>query len=187
MSASSTSSPGTDALAPGTELIVDRLAYRHHGIYLGEGLVIHYAGRLRYPHGLIEAVPLRSFVGKRRVHVGRRPAESLHGEAIVRRARSRLGERRYAIFSNNCEHFSSWCQVGDSRSKQVDRLLLRIRAVRCAVCSILPRRCGSCLKRGLRLVLSSKLVAAKCLLRFSAADPTVPTVWESRAVSGGRC
>jgi hypothetical protein len=185
MSASSASSLGTDALAPGTELIVDRLAYRHHGIYLGQGLVIHYAGRIRYPHGLIEAVPLRSFVGKRSVHVGRRPAESLHGEAIVRRARSRLGERRYAIFSNNCEHFCSWCQVGDSRSKQVDRLLLRIRAVRGAVCGILPRRCGSYLKRGLRLALSSKSIATKCLLRFSAAGPTVTTVWESRAIFGG--
>ena len=146
MSASSASSLGTDALAPGTELIVDRLAYRHHGIYLGEGLVIHYAGRIRHRHGLVETVPLRSFVGKRRVNVGRRPAESLHGEAIVRRARSRLGERRYAILSNNCEHFCSWCQVGESRSEQVDRLLQRISAVRCAVCSILPRRCGSYLE-----------------------------------------
>jgi pyruvate-formate lyase-activating enzyme len=117
--------------------------------------------------------------------VGRTPAESLQGEAIVRRARSRLGERRYAIFSNNCEHFCSWCQVGESRSKQVDRLLLRIRAMRCAVCSILPRHCGSYLKRGLRVALSSKSLAAKCLLRFSAAAPTVPTVWESRAISGG--
>ena len=185
MSALSTSALATDALAPGTELIVDRLAYRHHGIYLGEGLVIHYAGRIRHLHGLIEAVPFRSFVGKRRVHVGRRPAESLHGEAIVRRARSRLGERRYAIFSNNCEHFCSWCQVGESRSKQVDRLLLRIRAVRCAVSSIAPRRCGRYLKRGFRIVLSSKSIAAKCLLRFSAAGLNVPTVWELRAVSGG--
>jgi hypothetical protein len=40
------------------------------------------------------------------------------------------------------------------------------------------------LKRGLRLALSSKSLAAKCLLRFSFAGPTV---WESRAVSGGRC
>ena len=187
MNATSTCSLGTDPLAPGTELIVDRLAYRHHGIYLGEGLVIHYAGRIRHPHGLVETVPLRSFVGKRRVHVGRRPAESLHGEAIVRRARSRLGEHRYTIFSNNCEHFCSWCHVGESRSKQVDRLLQRGHAVRCAVCSILPRRCGSYLKRGLRLIVSSKSIAAKCLRRFSFADPNVPTVWESRAISGGGC
>jgi hypothetical protein len=187
MSASSASSLGTDVLAPGTELIVDRLAYRHHGIYLGEGLVVHYAGRIRHPHGLIEAVPLRSFVGKRRVHVGRRPAESLHGEVIVRRARSRLGERRYAVFSNNCEHFCSWCQVGESRSKQVDRLLLRIRAVRCAVRRFLPRCCGSYLKRRFRQVFSAKSIAAKCLLRFAVAGPSVPTVWESRAFyEGGR-
>jgi hypothetical protein len=185
MSASSTSPPATDALAPGTELIVDRLAYRHHGIYLGEGLVIHYAGRISHPHGLIEAVPLRSFVGRRRVHLGRRPAESLHAEAIVRRARSRLGERRYAILSNNCEHFCSWCQEGESRSRQVDRLLLQIRAVRGAVCSIVPRGCGSYLKRGLQLLLSSKSIAAECLLRFSVAGPAVLTVWGPRAISGG--
>jgi len=39
MSASFATSQGTDALAPGTELIVDRIGYRHHGIYLGEGLI----------------------------------------------------------------------------------------------------------------------------------------------------
>jgi hypothetical protein len=43
----------------------------------------------------------------------------------------------------------------------------------------------SYLKRGLRLVLSSRSVAAKCLLRFSFVDPTVPTAWGSRAVAGG--
>jgi hypothetical protein len=118
MSASSASSLRTGALAPGTELIVDRLAYRHHGIYLGEGLVIHYADRIRHRHGLIETVPLRSFVGKRRLHLGRRPNH---------------------------------------------------------------------LKRGFRLVLSSKSFAAKCLLRFSFADPTVPAVWESQPVPGRRC
>jgi hypothetical protein len=36
----------TWSLKPGAELIVDRLGYRHHGIYIGAGLVIHYAGRV---------------------------------------------------------------------------------------------------------------------------------------------
>ena len=39
MSASSKSPPTTDTLASGTESIVYRLGYRHHGIYLGEGLI----------------------------------------------------------------------------------------------------------------------------------------------------
>jgi hypothetical protein len=36
---------GADSFLPGTDLSVDRLSYRHHAIYLGDGLVIHYAGR----------------------------------------------------------------------------------------------------------------------------------------------
>jgi hypothetical protein len=49
----------------------------------------------------------------------------------VRRARSRLGERRYDLLRNNCEHFCSWCQDGEARSAQVaaltrwQRLLVR--------------------------------------------------------------
>jgi hypothetical protein len=38
MSTSSASSLGTDALAPGIEL-VDRFDYRHHGIYLADPTV----------------------------------------------------------------------------------------------------------------------------------------------------
>ena len=149
------SSVGTDGLVPGTELIVDRFAYRHHGIYLGDGLVIHYAGGICSPHGLIETIALRDFVGRRRVRVGRMPAGLLHGEDIVRRARSRLGERRYDIFRNNCEHFCSWCQVEESRSKQVDLLLRQIQSVKCAVRNMLLRRCGKDLGRRLRPVVWS--------------------------------
>jgi hypothetical protein len=43
MTAPSTSSPGTEVHAPGAEVTVDRLAYRHRGNDLGERLVIHYA------------------------------------------------------------------------------------------------------------------------------------------------
>jgi hypothetical protein len=136
------SSVGTDGLVPGTELIVDRFAYRHHGIYLGDGLVIHYGGGICHPRGTVEVIPLRDFIGRRRVHVGRTPAGFVQGEDIVRRARSRLGERRYDIFRNNCEHFCSWCQVGESRSKQVDLLLRRIQSAKCAVRNMLLRCCG---------------------------------------------
>jgi hypothetical protein len=184
MSASTASSVRTDSLVPGTELIVDRFAYRHHGIYLGDGLVIHYAGRTSYPHGLIETIALRDFVGRRRVRVGRTPVESLQGEDIVRRARSRLGERRYDIFRNNCEHFCNWCQVGESRSRQVDLFLQRMQSGKCAVRNMLLRPCGSDLGRRLRSIVCLKSIVAKRLLRLSAADLSASTVWDSRAVYG---
>lgn len=40
-------------------------------------------------------------------------------EAIAR-ARSRVGEDDYALFSNNCEHFVNWAKIGVARSTQVD-------------------------------------------------------------------
>ena len=40
-----------------------------------------------------------------------------------RRARSRLGERRYHLSRNNCEHFCNWCQLGEYRSEQVEALM----------------------------------------------------------------
>jgi hypothetical protein len=93
----------TQSLKPGTELIVDRLGYRHHGIYIGEGLVIHYAGWVRYSRGLIETVTVADFAGRCPVRVGRVPCESQHGSEIVCRARSRLGERCYDVLRNNCD------------------------------------------------------------------------------------
>jgi hypothetical protein len=42
---------------------------------------------------------------------------------VVCRARSRLGEDRYHLLENNCEHFCEWCVRGQPRSYQVDELL----------------------------------------------------------------
>jgi hypothetical protein len=41
----------------------------------------------------------------------------------VHRARARLGEDRYNVLTNNCEHFCEWCVQGEPRSHQVDGLL----------------------------------------------------------------
>lgn len=113
-------------LVPGTRLAVSRRGYRHHGIYAGRGRVIHYAGRARYPLGCIEEIPLQQFVGTRPLRIGI-PPDVLQGDDIVQRARSRLGECQYDLFSNNCEHFCNWCERGAPRSLQVESLALPIR------------------------------------------------------------
>ncbi|MNG28404.1 NC domain protein [compost metagenome] len=38
---------------------------------------------------------------------------------MVRRALSRMGENRYRVLTNNCEHFCNWCLYGRSTSAQV--------------------------------------------------------------------
>jgi hypothetical protein len=53
---------------------------------------------------------------------------------VVERARARLGERRYRILMNDCEHFCSWALRDECRSRQVERLRGTPRALYRAIC-----------------------------------------------------
>jgi hypothetical protein len=127
-------------LMPGTQLVTRRRGYAHFGIYVGCGRVVHYAGRLQYPQGLVEEISLPDFAAGRPVYVASTPTHFTSMEDVVRRARSRLGERSYDLMLNNCEHFCSWCQTGEARSAQVDRLTRRqrllVRAVERAILAV---------------------------------------------------
>lgn len=47
-------------------------------------------------------------------------------EETVSRAKSRLGEEKYALPFNNCEHFAIWCKTGVHESHQVNAWLTRV-------------------------------------------------------------
>ena len=44
-------------------------------------------------------------------------------EETVIRARERIGETQYSLWTNNCEHFAIWCKTGISESHQIEDLL----------------------------------------------------------------
>jgi hypothetical protein len=115
---------------PGTHIISPRRGYLHHGVYVGAGRVVHYAGMA---HGLfrgpVEDVSLAQFARGRDVWVRWRGAPAFDRVEIVGRARSRVGENRYQILHNNCEHFCEWCIHGEPRSYQVERLRASRRAL----------------------------------------------------------
>ena len=88
----------------------------HHGIDLGDGTVAHYlegreilrSPRLEFSRGQpITAVPYA-------------PADCSPAGVTLRRAMGRLGEQRYNLLFNNCEHFAHWCKTGRHRSSQVE-------------------------------------------------------------------
>jgi hypothetical protein len=87
-------------LVAGARLLVSRRGYEHHGTYSGDGRVIHYAGRVRYPQGRIEEISLQNFDGNRPVYICRAP-DRPRAEDIVRRARSKRGECRYDLFNTD--------------------------------------------------------------------------------------
>ncbi|WP_429579614.1 lecithin retinol acyltransferase family protein [Paraburkholderia youngii] len=109
----------------GDHLVADRDGYAHHGIYAGNGRVIHYGGfhrsTTRQP---VEYVQLHAFAAGREIKVHPEPDAMYRGTHIVERAKSRLGEDRYRLLTNNCEHFCTWCVLGVQRSEQVRRCLI---------------------------------------------------------------
>ena len=110
-----------EALLPGTHLSAPRWGYRHHGLYVGDGRVLHYRGMSRWlRRGPVEEVSLEQFAGGRGITVVAAPAPGLDVRAAIARARSRLGEDRWRLWSNNCEHFVTWCLEGTPHSEQVE-------------------------------------------------------------------
>lgn len=122
------------AVAPalGAHLVAERNGYQHHGIYVGNGHVIHYAGFSRgQRRGPVERISITDFASGFSVTVDREANPRYDGAEVARRALSRLGERDYRLLTNNCEHFCSWCLFGEGRSRQVEACVKKpVRAVR---------------------------------------------------------
>ena len=105
-----------------SHLITPRALYTHHGIYVGNGRVIHYAGLASgWGRGPVEDVSLERFAHGHGIRI-RTDLRCFDPNAVVERARSRLGECSYRILTNNCEHFCAWALRGENRSLQVERL-----------------------------------------------------------------
>src|SRR5687767_1065846 len=105
----------------GAHLVTPWLGYTHHGIYVGEGNVVQY-GALKYDciRKPVEEVSMESFAQGRAVFVVTHPDVSFAPQEIIRRARSRLGEKNYRLLSNNCEHFVEWCLHDVQRSFELE-------------------------------------------------------------------
>jgi hypothetical protein len=108
----------------GAHLVTPRFGYEHHGIYVGDGRVVHYAGLSRTLRGgPVQEVSLEAFLGGRAMRIQSHANVRFTSAVVVERARSRVGEDRYRVATNNCEHFCSWCLSGQNRSEQVERIL----------------------------------------------------------------
>ncbi len=95
-------------------------AYEHHGIDCGDGTVIHYSKRGEVPK--VTRTSLLEFASTQPVTV-KRYATCYLPDATIQRAASRLGETKYSLLLNNCEHFATWCKTGRAVSHQVQDFL----------------------------------------------------------------
>jgi hypothetical protein len=121
-------------LQEGAHIVTPRRAYQHHGIYIGSGKVVHYAGLNRgLRRGPVEEVTIDEFANGHPIELLPDPQSTFDSQQVIERARSRVGENDWRLLTNNCEHFCEWCVRGQARSYQVEALfalparLLRMR------------------------------------------------------------
>ncbi|MCS6851022.1 MAG: lecithin retinol acyltransferase family protein [Gemmataceae bacterium] len=102
-------------MARADHLVVSYGPYTHHGIDIGDGTVVH----LSKANGSVKRVSYSEFVDGRPTSI-RKYDGSDPPKKVVARALSCVGKRGYNLFTNNCEHFATWCKTGHAESSQVN-------------------------------------------------------------------
>ena len=95
------------------------LLYSHHGIYAGDGAVIHYKGAEKEKQDpAVIITGMENFLNggklRRRNYRRRLP----HSETL-KIACGLLSKKGYSLAFNNCEHFATYCATGKKKSLQV--------------------------------------------------------------------
>ena len=130
----------------GDHVFVDRSVfgvklYEHHGIYVGDDMVVHYNGLARgivfekscFEEILSNVVPLdkrniakvemtslEEFASGDTWQIKEHANAPFSGQDIALCAKARVGEQKYNLLINNCEHFCNECVFGEHVSEQVE-------------------------------------------------------------------
>ncbi|TNE43153.1 MAG: hypothetical protein EP343_34670 [Deltaproteobacteria bacterium] len=96
--------------------------YYHHGIDRGDGTVIHYSGEVASKQDAsIRQDTMATFLDGGRMETCDHYEALFTPDEIIQRAESRIGEKAYGLYGNNCEHFARWCRTNEHLSEQVER------------------------------------------------------------------
>ena len=107
----------------GDHLVTPRTGYTHHGLYIGNQEVVHYAGKLGSDSGRIAKVTLAEFCEGASCRVRDYPLRVYGRKESIERACQRLGECDYNVVFNNCEQFVAWCIMGIGYSEQINTVV----------------------------------------------------------------
>ncbi len=129
-------------LMVGDVIGVNRITYLHFGIYIGDSRVIHYQGDgdIGINNYVVETSMQEFISGQSEYfaldfkHINEEVIDNFGVERFekiysswetVERAKSKLYKGDYHLLFNNCEHFASWCKIGNKEMRQCFSLLHR--------------------------------------------------------------
>jgi len=99
------------------------IPYRHFGIDLGDGTVVHLASVGGDTSKMeVQRVALAEFGDGKPISI-EHVSEVLEDDQVIERALGAVGNTHYHVALGNCEHFARLCKSGEHVSHQMDRLL----------------------------------------------------------------
>lgn len=128
------------------------IPYRHFGIDMGDGTVVHLASIDGDTSQMeVQRVPLEQFAAGKSVLV-EQVSGSLADDQVIERALAAVGNTHYHVALGNCEHFARLCKTGEHVSHQTDRLLRGVIRVGLAgLASATARTAGSSATAGVAM------------------------------------
>ena len=112
-------------LFPGDHIYVKRSTrfYKHHGIYMGDGKVIHVSGSVREKVSPEVRESDLSLFLKGKAPKKMQYHKRLPASETIRTAKKLLRDGSYSMVLNNCEHFAAYCATGKKKSMQVRKIV----------------------------------------------------------------
>lgn len=115
----------------GDHIRVSRGVYNHHGIFVSNAEVIHFASHdddnLLGTDNKVIRTTLRRFLREGKLEIKVYNDDELQDlypvPEIIRWARTSIGDNGYNVAFNNCEHFANYCTLGRFHSRQVSNVL----------------------------------------------------------------
>lgn len=102
---------------------VKRTSYYHHGIDIGKGKVIHFTGEPgRKENASVQETTMDKFLNGGELEIVKY-AKCISESETNELARQHLGQTKYNLVFNNCEHFARYCKTKEKKSEQVERAI----------------------------------------------------------------
>ena len=120
----------------GNQIRVKRPYFYHHGIYIGNGRIIHFAvidkETERDPYkAVVHECDIASFLRGGELEVRVYDKDELQyvrkADDVMKLARCSIGEKGYDLIKNNCEDFSNRCAYVKAPRTQLDDYRDRIK------------------------------------------------------------
>jgi hypothetical protein len=121
---------GDEIPKPGDVIWVNRGLYHHCGIYIGHrsginGDVIHFAApegsEISQWNAVIHPTTVEKFKAGDTLRIIYFP-NAYSARETIDRAISRVNEKGYNFATNNCDHFATWCKIGEHKSQQAEAI-----------------------------------------------------------------